>query len=54
MNLEPNRAKRLSQELDLQITLKRLAPMKSIEQVDDIRFNLFTKNLWKGIYEDVP
>ena len=35
------------------MTLKRLKPMKSIEEVDDIRFNLFTKTLWKGIYEDV-
>jgi len=37
----------------LQVTLKRVAA-QSIEQVDDARFNLFTKLLWKGIYEDVP
>ena len=35
------------------MTLKRIPNIKSIEQVDDARFNLFTKLLWKGIYEDV-
>ena len=50
--LEPNRARQLAKELGLQVTLKRVAA-SSIEQVDDARFNLFTKLLWKGIYEDV-
>lgn len=53
-SLEPNRAKRLARALKLQITFKRLPSVKSIEHVDEARFNLFTKQLWKGIYDDVP
>jgi len=53
-SLEPNRAKQLARSLNLQITLRRLPQVESIEHVDDTRFNLFTKQLWKGIYEELP
>ena len=43
----------MAKSLNLQLTLKRLPPVAGIEHVDDARFNLFTKQLWKGIYEDV-
>jgi len=51
--LQPNRAKMLASKLDLQMTLRRLPANDSIEKVEDSRFNLFTKQLWKGIYEEV-
>jgi len=43
----------LASKLDLQMTLRRLPANVSIEKVEDSRFNLFTKQLWKGIYEEV-
>lgn len=53
-SLEPNRARVLAKALKLQVTLKRLPTLHSLEQVDDARFSLFTKQLWKGIYDEVP
>jgi U3 small nucleolar RNA-associated protein 25 len=37
----------------LQLTLRRLPQVASIDLVDDCRFNLFSKQLWKGIYDEV-
>lgn len=51
--MQPNRAKRLAKALDLQLTLRRLPQVASIDLVDDCRFNLFSRQLWKGIYDEV-
>lgn len=51
--MQPNRAKRLAKALDLQLTLRRLPHLASIDLVDDCRFNLFSRQLWKGIYDEV-
>lgn len=53
MPLEPCRAKALTKELGLQMTLKRVPKVETIADCDEARFALFTKSLWKGIY-DVP
>ncbi len=37
----------------MQLTLRRLPQVASIDLVDDCRFNLFSKQLWKGIYDEV-
>jgi hypothetical protein len=49
-----NRAKQLASDLELKITLKRLPTISSFEHESDSRFQLFTKTLWDGIYEDCP
>ena len=50
--IHPNRAKTLAQSLSVQVTLKKIPPVKSFEHADGARFHLFTKTLWHGIYEE--
>jgi hypothetical protein len=52
LKVHENRAKQLAESLKLQVTLRRIPPVKSFEHSDCARFTLFTKTLWKGIYED--
>lgn len=47
-----NRAKKLAESLKLPVTLRRIPPVQSFEHADAARFTLFTKTLWKTIYED--
>lgn len=50
--MQPNRAQVLAKQLGLTVTLKRVPPVASIEHADDARFALFTKLLWRPIYEN--
>lgn len=52
MRIHENRARQLAESLKLSVTLRRIPPVQSFEHNDGVRFNLFTKTLWKDIYED--
>jgi hypothetical protein len=47
-----NRARTIADQLKVSVTLRRIPPVQSFEHDDGARFTLFTKSLWKGIYED--
>ena len=49
--IQPNRAKQICNEQKIKISLKRLPNVSSFEHVDEARFNMFTKKMWKSINE---
>lgn len=52
MKVYENRARTMADHLKLSVTLRRIPPVQSFEHADGARYTLFTKSLWKGIYED--
>ena len=48
--IHPCRAKQMSSQLQLKMTIRRLPNIDSYEYADDSRFSFFTKKLWDKIY----